>query len=224
MGAIGNAINSAVDAVSGSSSGTTLQNFLSKFSSSEGKWVDRLDPLATFDVTFKFYPTLGSAEGGGDALDKLGASLVSSAKGAVKNLANNLTGGLLGSIMNDTDIKGNHDSFSDAGNCTFLEYLASSNLIVGKEDWVGESAGQSVCPLELALGLYVQKITIPNLKIPDGSKSQTLLGDFPVNGTAVIPDNNLLTMSILNTHVPLHERIFYPWMREVTLPFWSYNV
>ena len=37
------------------------------------------------------------------------------------------------------------------------------------------------------------------------------------------PDSNVLTLKILNTKVPLHERIFYPWMREVTLPFWSYE-
>ena len=37
------------------------------------------------------------------------------------------------------------------------------------------------------------------------------------------PENNNLILKILNTKVPLHERIFYPWMREVTLPFWSYE-
>jgi len=38
----------------------------------------------------------------------------------------------------------------------------------------------------------------------------------------VIPDNNNLQLDILCTKLPLHERIFYPWMREVTLPYWSY--
>ena len=37
------------------------------------------------------------------------------------------------------------------------------------------------------------------------------------------PDSNVLVLKMLNTKVPLHERIFYPWMREVTLPFWSYK-
>ena len=40
MSAIGNVIGKAVDAAMGGSSGTTLQDFLSKFSSSEGKWID----------------------------------------------------------------------------------------------------------------------------------------------------------------------------------------
>jgi hypothetical protein len=30
-------------------------------------------------------------------------------------------------------------------------------------------------------------------------------------------------MDIINTKLPLIERIFYPWLREVTLPYWSYN-
>ena len=40
------------------------------------------------------------------------------------------------------------------GVTTFMEYLAAANLIVGKEDWVGEKAGEAVRPLELQLGLY----------------------------------------------------------------------
>jgi len=30
-------------------------------------------------------------------------------------------------------------------------------------------------------------------------------------------------MQILNTKAPLIDRLFYPWMREVVLPFWSYE-
>ena len=60
------------------------------------------------------------------------------------------------------------------------------------------------------------------LKIPDGGKSTTMVGDVPVNGTVVIPDNNQIQLKIINTKLPLCERIFYPWMREVTLPWWQY--
>lgn len=69
---------------------------------------------------------------------------MSSAKSSVKSLANNATGGLLGSIMNsNVDIMKKHDENGDAlfGDTTFMEYLAAANLIVGKEDWVGENAG-----------------------------------------------------------------------------------
>ena len=76
-----------------------------------------------------------------DWLKDLGNSLLNSAKGAVKNLANNATGGLLGSIMNDVDVMKKHDEFSEKKESTFLEYLAAANLLVGKDDWIGENAG-----------------------------------------------------------------------------------
>lgn len=73
---------------------------MSNFSSSEGIWVKQIDPLATFDVSFKFYPSNWKKGADGKWYEKLGTSLLNSAKGAVKSLANNVTGGLLGSIMN----------------------------------------------------------------------------------------------------------------------------
>ena len=39
----------------------------------------------------------------------------------------------------------------------------------------------------------------------------------------VKPDSQVLTLKFINTRVPLHERIFYPWLRETHLPFWSYD-
>ena len=68
--------------------------------------------------------------------------MLSSAKSAVKNAANNLTGGLVGSIMNGkVKIDTMHNSFDKLGEETFLEYLAAANLLVGGEDWIGEKAG-----------------------------------------------------------------------------------
>jgi hypothetical protein len=36
-----------------------------------------------------------------------------------------------------------HDNNADVAGMetTFMEYLAAANLLVGKEDWIGESAG-----------------------------------------------------------------------------------
>ena len=224
MGALGGIINNAVDAAVGKSSGTTLQDFLSNFSSSEGIWAKQIDPLATFDVSFKFYPSDWSKGEDGKWYENLGNSLLNSAKGAVKNLANNVTGGVLGSIMNSkVNIMTNHDKNEGGATKTFMEYLAASNLLVGKDDWVGESAGQSVSPLELQLGLYCQEITVPGMEVPQGQMSQTVVGDFPINGTYVKTDSQILSMKLLNTKVPLMERIFYPWLREIILPYWAYS-
>lgn len=143
MGALGGIINSAVDAISGQKSGTTLQDFLNNFSSSEGIWAKTIDPLQTFDVRMKFYPTWNwnSNSSNKKWYENVGDSLMSSAKTAVKNLANNVTGGILGSIMNSkVKIMDKHDE-NYSNYCTFMEYLAAANLLVGQEDWVGENAG-----------------------------------------------------------------------------------
>lgn len=68
---------------------------------------------------------------------------MSSAKSTVKSAANNVTGGLLGSIMNGrVNIMKKHDDNPEFRYATFMEYLASANLIVGADDgWVGEGVG-----------------------------------------------------------------------------------
>ncbi len=231
MGALGGIIDSVVGSATNSNSGTTLQDFLTKFSSSEGIWAKTIDPFATFDVSMKLYPSKnwpkpGETEKKEGWASKLGNSLLTSAKGAVKSAANNLTGGLVGSIMNSkVSIMDKHDKNPDVQTMetTFLEYLAAANLIVGKEDWVGESAGEAVSPLELQLGPYCQEVILPNIENPPSENAQTMLGEFPVNGMFVKADTNIVQLKIINTKVPLHERIFYPWLREVTLPMWSYQ-
>lgn len=224
MSAIGSIINNTLDAVAGSSSGTSLQDFLSKFSSSDGKWISQIDPYSFFDVTIKFYPTINASNSKNGWLDNLTDSMKSTAMAATKNLTNNLTGGLLGSLMNSqVSIKTQHDNNEDVGKYTFMQYLAAANLLVGPDDWIGENAGQAVKPLELQLGLYCQEVTLPDFEVPVGSTSTTIIGEFPVNGAFVKTNSQILNMNILNTKVPLFERLFYPWMREVTLPWWSYE-
>jgi len=142
MGSLGSIIGDAVGAALGSSSGTSLEDFLSHFGSAQGKWVTEIDPLNTFDVTIKFYPTQEPKEEKKSTLSKIGSSLLGSAKSAVKEGLNSVTGGLLGSFMNsDVKISKLHDKYDGVGKYTFMEYLASANLLVGAEDWVGEKAG-----------------------------------------------------------------------------------
>ena len=218
MGLMNNA-NKLVDAAIGKEhSGTTLQDFLAKFNSPEGKFVDSIDPKSTFDVYVKFYPTLESEKQstGAAVINALGTA----ATGALKTAGNAITGGLLGSFMNSGSVKDAHDKFKYTGQHTFMEYLLEANLVVGGENWF---SNQSQLPLELTLGPYVQEVTLPNINVKSEQKSITSIGEFPVNGTYVQPETNELTMQIVNTKASLHERIFYPWMKEVTLPWWSYN-
>ena len=223
MGLMNNA-NKLVDAAMGKDhSGTTLQDFLAKFNSPEGKFVDSIDPKSTFDVYIKFYPTLEPTEKEKKNYNSIGNSVTralgTAATGALKTAGNAITGGLLGSFMNDSSVEDAHKNFPYAGQHTFMEYLLEANLVVGGENWF---SNQSILPLELSLGPYVQEVTIPHITVNDNGKMTTLLGEFPINGTYVKPDNHQLIMQIVNTKAALHERIFYPWLREVTLPYWSY--
>ena len=224
MGLMNNA-NKLVDAAMGKDhSGTTLQDFLAKFNSPEGKFVDSIDPKSTFDVYIKFYPTLEPSEEKKKNYNSIGNSVIralgTAATGALKTAGNAITGGLLGSLMNDGSVEDAHKNFTYAGQHTFMEYLLEANLVVGGENWF---SNQSILPLELSLGPYVQEVTLPNIKVKSEQKSVTAIGEFPVNGTYVQPETNELIMQIVNTKAALHERIFYPWMREVTAPFWSYT-
>ena len=240
MGALGDIVNGAIDSVSGSSSGTHLKDFLNHFSPSDGKWIQTIDPLTTFELTFKFHPDqfdAGESKGSGgngwvDKLKALGTSLANSAAQATTNALNNATGGLLGAMVGQsTSVKKMHNDFKQAGQESFMEYLAPANMLAtdagapsfGKLSKLIGAPPDSVRPLELNLGVYCQDITVPQMTIPDGGVATGMFGDFPINGTVLKPDNNKLTMSILNTRVPLIERLFYPWMREVTLPYWSYD-
>lgn len=214
---IGGIIGDAINAGLGNNSySTNLQDFLSKFSNSSGKHVTQLNPLNTFEVNFKFFPNKLGSNSDSKWYEKIG----SSANQAAKNLVNNATGGLLASLRSESVID-MHNKFDGIGQRTFLEYLAQANLIVD-EGWLGKP-GDIVHPFELQLGYFVQDITIPQLKIIDGEQIQTMVGNIQTHGIAVVPDNNNLQMTILNTKLPLIERIFYPWMREVTLPYWSYH-
>lgn len=241
MGALGDIVNGAIDSVSGSSSGTHLKDFLNHFSPSDGKWIQTIDPLTTFELKFKFHPDqfdAGESRGSGgngwkDKLEALGKStfnsLANSVAQASTNALNNATGGLLGAIVGEsTNVKKMHNDFKQAGQESFMEYLAPANMLATDAGTpsLGKLIGappDSVRPLELNLGVYCQEITVPQMTIPDGGVATGMFGDFPINGTVLKPDNNKLTMSILNTRVPLIERLFYPWMREVTLPYWSYD-
>ena len=232
---------------------TQLKDFLTRFSSPEAH-VNVLNPKNTFEVVFKFYPTMSykppanSAGGLGAALDAIGGSLLKSAKKAVNNTLNNLTGGLLNSLMSENisvleEKKNFAAGDSEDGSYTengladakgkikqykaysFMHYLAKANLLTTKSvDWFS-SKNELDIPLELQLGYYVQSIKMPNVKLNEGGKTKILptFGEFPVSGLFAQPDNNKLTMTILNTKLPLIERIFYPWMKEVGLPYWAYE-
>lgn len=106
------------------------------------------------------------------------------------------------------------------GENSFLNKLATNYVF--KSSIANPENSQSQ-QLILNLSYYVQSMSIPQMVMPEAGKVQTMFGEFPVNNLYVKTDNNTFTMSILNTKVSLHDWLFYPWMREITIPKWSYE-
>lgn len=224
-GIISNTVNSAFE---NSKYTTGLHDFLSKFSDSSGKHINQINPLNTFEVCFKFHPTLGDLKT--DTIEKTDTdwykTLKNSGIQAAKNAMNNVTGGLLASLENDKNgVINAHNGFENSGKYSFMHYLTTSNLLIGGENEFFGAAGNSQknMPLDLQLGYYIQSIDIPPFKLTEGGKSVSLMGEFPINGQYVQTESFNLVMTILNTKLPICERIFYPWMKEITLPVWSYQ-
>lgn len=188
-------------------------------------WKDAFSSVGAFTNSLK------------SGLSRAGTSLVNSAKNGALNALNNMTGGLLATFYNEDNsletLRITHRQNDPELKRSFLEYVAQYNLLVGSENWKKEFAGGILAPtdsgqqqgnkLELELGLYIQNIKIPNFKLNTADKAESLVDSFELPTGMVAPDNHKLTLDILNTKASLHERIFYPWMREVTLPYWSYN-
>lgn len=61
------------------------------------------------------------------------------------------------------------------------------------------------------------------MSVQGTEETTTPMGKFPIPGNILGADNNNLNMEIVNVKNPILEEIFYPWMRETTLPRWSYE-
>ena len=142
---------------------------------------------------------------------------------ALKNIANNVTGGLFGSML-ETDYDSAMKEFQDAegklGFVTALEYMIKANGFEQMNQFLGDGSDSDA--LRLQMGMFIQRIDLPQLTVEDSSTGSEYIGQFPVNGRFVKPCQNTFNITIVNTRASLAERIFYPWMREVTLPVWSY--
>lgn len=266
---------------------TNLNDFLKKFSAPEGKYIETIDPLQTFEVQFEIFPGPSQVkpveEEKSDCLKKLGEgefmdaaksfassaldSAVGMAKSAVGNLLNNITGGLLKTHMDNKtsvlDEKKTYLTTENKNKYSFLYYLAKasklseeytnadmgedifnsvsnaftsvsnsvSNFFSGEEskpetnksEPESKKANDTLYKLYLNLSFYVQKITLPNIVVDTSLKSNSYFGSITIPGHTVNSTPLTLKMSIINTKASLHERIFYPWLREVTLPYWVYD-
>lgn len=107
-GVVGSAVGAAVGNKSIGTDPSTLDDFLSHFSSSDSAYIKKIDPKSTFDVSFRFYPDNTDVNAAGESgttskassyLSKLGNKLATSATSSLKNALNSATGGLWSSLM-----------------------------------------------------------------------------------------------------------------------------
>lgn len=204
----------------------SIESFVSKFYGPTHEYVHQLDPFSTFTITMKFFPCLSVKEEDKSFL----AKLLDAAVNAGSNLINNATGGLasaIGGMFNDS-VQEQHDNYRNFDGYSFIDYLGVATMLDSGEQSVGSKlvGGMSGSPTgmpKLNLTEFVQDITVPQLTMPTDAESQSLLGKFQGNGSYIAPDTNEFMLTLLNTKMPIVEYIFYPWMREVTLPYWSYD-
>ena len=206
-----------------------INSFMSTFYGPTHEYVHQLDPLSTFDITLKFFPR-------NDADDENKSSflnsLMTSAASMAGNALNSATGGLAAAIggSQNASLNKQHDSYEKKREVSFVDYLIAATML-GSNDTTPGNAFKSAIGLSgspaglpvLNLTEFVQDITVPFIGQHGNDESTTLFGKFLTNGGFIVPDNNNIILTILNTKLPIIEYIFYPWMREVTLPYWSYK-
>ena len=146
--------------------------------------------------TFKVYVQFnnGSVSGGGSQ---------SALQRGITGALNSITGGLYGKALNSA----NGEMGKGYPN---IPAIADASLIA-------EGPGA------LDITYFTQEGTLPVLAVPDGEAAETVVGTVKTHKMAVEPDSKEFSLKILNTKVSLLDRVFYPWMREIAYPYWSYD-
>lgn len=134
----------------------------------------------------------------------------------VTQIGDNLTGGLVTSLTQDAEsIKTKRNEWKgsfDESNRSFMEQLTQGVLL----------DPDIKTNVVLDLSYYAQVANVPAIQIQENGVVETDIGTFPINGKIVKPTQNTMQITFINTKLPLMERIFYPWLRETTMPFWVY--
>ena len=73
------------------------------------------------------------------------------------------------------------------------------------------------------LKYFIQSVEVPAFTVESTELMETEMG-LVNNPIAILkPSANTINLSILNTEYPLHEHVFYPWMRETVSHHWVYD-
>lgn len=67
-----------------------------------------------------------------------------------------------------------------------------------------------------------QTVDIPGFSASSRDTANNVIADIETYTTQLNAGSHSLKISIINTGDPIFERVFYPWLREVTSPIWCY--
>lgn len=67
-----------------------------------------------------------------------------------------------------------------------------------------------------------QDVAIPGFSANSSESANNVIADIETYTTQLNAGSHSLKLSIINTRDPVFERVFYPWLREVTSPIWCY--
>ena len=208
------------DYAEGSTNG--LQAFYKQFGDSS-RPVETVDPFQTFECEFRFYPNIVSYTNvTKETKVDLGGSYEDTSRSDSVSTKESVVGKLLG------DMQFSNMTQKDGGTSSSPFMNSSSSETNEWDQWettthTEQSKTNLHQDLIVNLGIYIQKFSLPNVLVDGGEDVTTLVGKFPVPGNLVQPSDNSFSLEMVNTESPVIENVFYPWMRETTLPWWSYD-
>lgn len=77
-------------------------------------------------------------------------------------------------------------------------------------------------PVKYDIDDLTQTVDIPGFSVNSHESANNVIADIETYTTQLNAGSHRLKLSIINTVDPIFERVFYPWLREVTSPIWCY--
>jgi hypothetical protein len=204
------ALKNPLNSLGLTSSPGSLQDFYNKIGSN---FTLQKDNFANYINVPKFFSV--SIQNFKPSPEPIKSSEVSWLDAPIQKLGEALESGLNKLIDNFVDNQ-NFEVLKDTLKKGYSDSKGNKSLIVLLAEYMGIN-------LESDFKFYVQDIKLPSIKI-DTEFITNFSNPEPIgtDGTFILPENNNITINVLDMAAPLHEYIFYPWMSEVGLNQWVY--
>lgn len=213
-----------------------LNGFYQQFGGLNQNPTQIIDPLNTFECSFRFYPNFTSITDTTQLiryqLDKPDYQGRQDMKQVgvinVNNVDKDRTGyenyenGIIYKVLKNTNFKDIEPKIEERRDTYFTNIDTDNDGIADEKTQTTRTYSQYKMDIEINLGIYIQNATLPNIEM-EFETVQTQVGNFAIPGKIVKPSSNTFSIEILNMNTPIQENIFYPWMQETRLPYWAYS-